>query len=277
MANLQNDVSVAPRTAPQVCIFLLQLGGPKTLDDIEPFLSNLIRGCAAPAALVAATVGSIHRQAPHARSAASVPGDWRWLAPAGQHGGAARCARSAPVGARGACQGGHCDALRPPACRRGLGVCSQTSQKRALGGPVAVPAVLLSQPVARVCASWSRICRARRRRTCVRFAPIPSKASTSMRWPVGSKKRWPGQPADVQREMHLVFSAHGLPMKLVREGDPVSRAYSKNRCDGVMQRLRVPVTGHTLVLPEPRGSREMARALHGGHVDEASAHAGSST
>ncbi|MER3431659.1 MAG: ferrochelatase [Blastocatellia bacterium] len=44
-------------------------------------------------------------------------------------------------------------------------------------------------------------------------------------------------PADEQHKIHLVFSAHGTPMKLVRQGDPYSRQI-RQTVDLIMQRGR---------------------------------------
>ncbi|HET6345666.1 MAG TPA: ferrochelatase [Myxococcota bacterium] len=50
--------------------------------------------------------------------------------------------------------------------------------------------------------------------------------------------------AEARREVHLVFSAHGLPLKLVREGDPYPQ-HVQQTLNGILARLQ-PAPPHTL-------------------------------
>ena len=59
--------------------------------------------------------------------------------------------------------------------------------------------------------------------------------------------------------MHLVFSAHGLPLSLIERGDPYQRQVEET-VRAVLARGGWP-NPHTLCLPEPRRPAEVAGAF----------------
>ena len=244
MANLQNDVSLAPRTDPQVCIFLLQLGGPKTLDDIEPFLSNLFedvlplpRWLRRPLAAFIAK-----RRTPEVRPLYQEIGGGSPLLANTE---AQRDALEARLLALGV-PAKVVIAMRyaPPRADEGLAFARKHLKN--------VPWVALSLfPQYSFATSRSSLreleahLQGDEAKNLRAICAYPEQSLYLDALARGIEETIAGQPADVQQDMHLVFSAHGLPMKLVREGDPYPEHIQKTVA-GVMQRLRVPVTGHTL-------------------------------
>ena len=68
--------------------------------------------------------------------------------------------------------------------------------------------------------------------------------------------------------IHLVFSAHGLPMSLVEKGDPYPRQIEETVrlvCEAGAQAVSWLAAHASALLPEPGWSREMAAAAVDGH------------
>ena len=244
MANTQTDVSAIPRTEPQVCVFLLQLGGPKTLDDIRPFLRNLFedvlplpRWLRRPLAAFIAW-----RRTPEVRPLYQEIGGGSPLLANTE---AQRDALEARLAALGV-EAKVIIAMRyaPPRVDDGLAYARAHLKD--------VPWVALSLfPQYSFATSRSSLremeehLQGDERQRVRAICAYPEQGLYLDALARGIEDTLGLQPADVQRDMHLVFSAHGLPMKLVREGDPYPE-HIEQTVAGVLQRLRVPIAGHTL-------------------------------
>ena len=237
----QQPVSVPQ---PQVCVFLLQLGGPRTLQDIEPFLRNLFEDVLPlPRWLRRPLAGFIaKRRTPEVKPLYAEIGGGSPLLPNTEAQRDALEARLKELGVPAKVL----ISMRyaPPRAAEAL-----TYARQHLAH---VPWVALSlYPQYSFATSRSSLREieeqlqpdehARLRAICA--YPENDLYLDAMARGIEATLE-PLDPA-VQRDIHLVFSAHGLPMSLVREGDPYPQHIEKTMA-GVLKRLNVPVAGTTL-------------------------------
>jgi ferrochelatase len=225
-----------PDPAAQVCVILLQLGGPKDADAIEPFLHNLFEDVLPlPKLLRRPLAGFIaRRRTPKVRPLYAEIGGGSPLLPNTQAQQAALRQRLADLGVKAEVVIGM--RYAPPRIDEAL--------RTARACAPTVPWVALSlYPQYSYATSRSSLRELQehllpgesQRVRAICAYPQNSLYLDAMAQQVDASLA--ALPAESQKQVHLVFSAHGLPLKLVREGDPYPQHISKT-VDGVMQRLK---------------------------------------
>jgi ferrochelatase len=229
---------------PQVGVLLLQLGGPKTLDAIQPFLTNLFEDVLPLPRFLRRPLAKFiaWRRTPEVKPLYQEIGGGSPLLQNTQD---------------------QRDALQQALRRRGVdatvGIAMRYAPPRVEEGlealhslPEDVPRIALSlyphysfatsrsslrelQAVlgGKFGAAWRSVC------------AYPTDPAYLDGLAQQIRRTLEGLPAPVQAQAHLVFSAHGLPMSLIREGDPYPEQI-KASVQGIMQRLELPPERHTL-------------------------------
>ena len=234
----------AASAQPQVCVFLLQLGGPQTLADIEPFLRNLFEDVLPlPRWLRRPLAGFIaKRRTPEVRPLYAEIGGGSPLLPNTEAQRDALEARLRQLGV-------HAKVLiamryAPPRASQALAYARQH-----LAG---VPWIALSlYPQYSFATSRSSL-----RELQAQLQPgEPERLRAICAYPENSlyldamarsiEATLQPLPETVRQNMHLVFSAHGLPMSLVREGDPYPQ-HIERTVAGILQRFDFKPAASTL-------------------------------
>jgi ferrochelatase len=228
---------------PKLCIFLLQLGGPKDLSAIEPFLRNLF-------ADVLPLPGFLKRPLAAWIARRRTPE----VAPLYQEIGGGSPLLANTEGQRAALE----ERLRS------LGFDARVLIAMRYAPPRAAEA-LLEARAAWASAHWlalplypqysyatsrssldelkSQLTASERGRLAVVEAyPTAGRYLDAMAARI--EETLAALPAEARRDVHLVFSAHGLPLKLVREGDPYPE-HVQQTMQGILERLK-PAPAHTL-------------------------------
>ncbi len=229
---------------PQIGVVLLQLGGPRTLADIQPFLANLFEDVLPLPRLL---------RRPLARLIA-----WRRtpeVTPLYKEIGG-----GSPLLANTEAQA---EALRAALQAQGLDATVAVAMRYA---PPRLPEAMarlahLPATVPKVALSLYPHYSFATSRSSLRelSLALPQAARASWRY----RCAYPSDPGYMDAlaalldatltahaeaaggPLHVVFSAHGLPQKLVRDGDPYPQ-HIKTSVEGTLARLRTPILGHTL-------------------------------
>ena len=220
MPTHQPQVAAAASPAPpDVCIFLLQLGGPVDLNGIEPFLANLFADVLPLPGFLRAPLGRLiaNRRTPKVRPLYAAMGG----------GSPLLCNTEAQSGALRA-------ALAAQGIRAHVHVCMRYAPPRAATAlaharrlPAGVPWVVLplyphysfstSRSSFRELQQLMTATEHARVRLVEAYCDAPAYLDAQA---AAIQATLQGLPPQSRASAHVVFSAHGLPMSLIREGDP---------------------------------------------------------
>lgn len=243
-ATVQSQPQPEPQLKPQICIFLLQLGGPNTLDDIQAFLHNLFEDVLPlPRFLRRPLAGFIaKRRAPKVRPLYAEIGGGSPLLPNTEAQATALEARMAALGMP----------AKVLICMRYAPPRAETALAYAREHLADVPWVALSlYPQYSYATSRSSL---REMETFLR-AEEPQRLRAICAYPTHPRyitalveiieASLAPLPEAVRSQIHLVFSAHGLPMSLIREGDPYPQ-HIERTVAAVLAQLSRPPAAYTL-------------------------------